>query len=90
MSDGISLKRILVPLDGSDSAFRAAEYAVMIAKPENAEIIFMHAVVNPSHFEYKTLGARNRALYRRSQTTCRDVVQESRPDGFKARRQAFY
>jgi len=54
MSEEISLRRILVPLDGSDSSFRAAKYAIKLAKPENAEIIFMHAVVNPPYVEYKT------------------------------------
>jgi nucleotide-binding universal stress UspA family protein len=56
MSGDISLKRILVPLDGSDSSFQAAEYAVKLAKMANAEIIFMHAVVNPPYVEYKTAG----------------------------------
>lgn len=56
MSDEISLKRILVALDGSDSSFRAANFAIRIAKQENAEIIFMHAVVNPPYVEYKGAG----------------------------------
>lgn len=52
----ISLRRVVVPLDGSDSSFRAAKYAMKIAKPTNAEIIFMHAVVNPPYLEYKAAG----------------------------------
>jgi nucleotide-binding universal stress UspA family protein len=44
--DDIPLKKIIVPLDGSDWSFRAAKYAIKIAKMANAEIIFMHAVVN--------------------------------------------
>jgi nucleotide-binding universal stress UspA family protein len=56
MSSNIQLKRILVPLDGSDSSFQAAKYAIKIAKMANAEIIFMHAVVNPLYVEYKTAG----------------------------------
>jgi nucleotide-binding universal stress UspA family protein len=56
MSGDISLKRILVPLDGSDSSFQAANYAVKLAKMAKAEIIFMHAVVNPPYVEYKTAG----------------------------------
>jgi nucleotide-binding universal stress UspA family protein len=43
--DDILLKRILVPLDGSDSSSRAAKYAIKVAKMANAEIIFMHADV---------------------------------------------
>lgn len=53
---GDIIKRILVPLDGSDSSFQAASYAVKLAKMVNAEIIFMHAVVNPPYVEYKTAG----------------------------------
>ena len=50
------IKRILVPLDGSDSSFQAASYAVKLAKAAGAEVIFMHAVVNPPYVEYKTAG----------------------------------
>ena len=49
MTDDISLKKIVVPLDGSESSFRAAEYAVKLAKIADAEVIFMHAVVNPPY-----------------------------------------
>ena len=44
--DDIPPKTIIVPLDGSDWSFRAAKYAIKIAKMANAEIIFMHVVVN--------------------------------------------
>lgn len=56
LANEISLKRIIVPLDGSDSSFRAAKFAMKIAKPENAEIIFMHAVVNPPYMEFRGAG----------------------------------
>jgi len=56
MSNEISMKRILVPLDGSDSCFEAAKRAVTLAKMAKAEIIFMHAVVNPPYVEYKSAG----------------------------------
>jgi nucleotide-binding universal stress UspA family protein len=49
IEDDIPLKRIIVPLDGSDSSFRAAKYAIKVAKMANAEIIFVHAVVNPPY-----------------------------------------
>ncbi|MEW6604760.1 MAG: universal stress protein [Thermoproteota archaeon] len=52
----IKLKKILVPLDGSDPSFHAARYAIKLAKMVNAEIIFMHAVVNPPYVEYRTAG----------------------------------
>lgn len=56
MSSEMVLKRILVPLDGSDPSFQAARYAINIAKMVNAEIIFMHAVVNPPYVEYMSAG----------------------------------
>jgi nucleotide-binding universal stress UspA family protein len=56
MTDVIPLQRILVPLDGSDSSFHAARYAIKIAKMAGAEVIFMHAVVNPPYVEYKSAG----------------------------------
>jgi hypothetical protein len=45
-------KRILVPLDGSDFSFRAAEYAINLAKLTGGEIICVHAVVDLSYIEY--------------------------------------
>jgi nucleotide-binding universal stress UspA family protein len=49
-------KRILVPLDGSDSSLMAARYAVNIAKMAGAQIICVHAVVNTPYLEYKGAG----------------------------------
>ena len=54
--DDIPLKKIIVPLDGSDWSFRAAKYAIKIAKMANAEIIFMHAVVNPPYGDPRSVG----------------------------------
>jgi nucleotide-binding universal stress UspA family protein len=45
-----------VPLDGSDYSFRAAKYAIKVAKMANAEIIFMHAVVNPPYGDPRSSG----------------------------------
>lgn len=56
MSEEIPLKKILVPVDGSDSSFRAARYAIMLAKMSSAEIICVHSVVNPPYVEYKAAG----------------------------------
>jgi nucleotide-binding universal stress UspA family protein len=52
----IPLQRILVPLDGSDFSFRAAKYAIKVAKMANAEIFFMHAVVNPPYGDPRSGG----------------------------------
>jgi nucleotide-binding universal stress UspA family protein len=56
IKDDIPLKRIVVPLDGSDFSFRAAKYAIKVAKMANAEIFFMHAVVNPPYGDPRSAG----------------------------------
>ena len=45
-------KRILVPLDGSDFSFRAAEYAINLAKLTGGEIRCVHAIGNLPYTEY--------------------------------------
>lgn len=56
IQDDTLMKRIVVPLDGSDSSFSAAKYAIKLAKMANAEVLFMHAVVNPPYIEYRAAG----------------------------------
>lgn len=51
-----NIKTILVPLDGSDSSFKAARYAVRLAKLSGARLILTHAVVDPPYVEFKTAG----------------------------------
>ena len=48
----LPLKRILVPLDGSEWSFRAARYAIKIAEMATAKVICVHAVQNPPYTEY--------------------------------------
>lgn len=45
-----------MPIDGSDSSFQAAKLAIKLAKMAKAEIVFLHAVVNPPYVDYKTPG----------------------------------
>jgi hypothetical protein len=49
-------KRIIVPLDGSDFSFRAAEYAINLAKLTGGEIFCVHALVDLPYIEYIGLG----------------------------------
>ena len=44
MSTRIAIKKILVPVDGSDLSFKAAEYAIHLAKVDNAEITTLNVV----------------------------------------------
>ena len=36
------IKKILVPLDGSETSFRTAKYALALAKKENASVMLLH------------------------------------------------
>jgi nucleotide-binding universal stress UspA family protein len=38
------ISKIVLPLDGSEAAMEAADYALLIAKQSNAELIAIHAV----------------------------------------------
>jgi nucleotide-binding universal stress UspA family protein len=44
----------LVPLDGSESAMDAADYALLITKQSNAELIAIHAVRTEDAYQYTT------------------------------------
>jgi nucleotide-binding universal stress UspA family protein len=43
-SSSISVKRILVAMDGSASSFRAANFAIHLCKLENAELLILHVL----------------------------------------------
>ena len=52
----INIKKILVPIDGSDTSLKAARYAIKAAKCEKAQIICIHVIAiseNTSEFEDK-------------------------------------
>ena len=44
MSRRVAIKKILVPVDGSDLSFKAAEYAIHLAKVNNAEVTTLNVV----------------------------------------------
>jgi len=52
----IPLRRILVPLDGSDFSFRAAAYAIKLAKMSRAEIVCVHAIINLPYDQFASGG----------------------------------
>ncbi|MDP9287529.1 MAG: universal stress protein [Thermoproteota archaeon] len=52
----INIKKILVPIDGSDASLKAAKYAIKAVKCEKAQIICIHVIPTPeniSEFEGK-------------------------------------
>jgi nucleotide-binding universal stress UspA family protein len=51
--EGIYIKRILVPIDGSETSLRAAKYAIHAAKYENARVTCIYVITvfqNTSEF----------------------------------------
>ena len=44
MAASYSIRRLLVPVDGSEHSRNAAEQAVRVAEPYGAEIVFLHVV----------------------------------------------
>lgn len=78
------LKRILCPIDFSDSSMKALEYALSLAKEADAELLLMHVIegvadlnhwqqpTNASILEYLQLSERN-ALTRLRATVPRDA-----------------
>lgn len=42
--DEVQIKRILVPLDGSNCSFRAAKYAIEAARLQKAQIFCIHVI----------------------------------------------
>ena len=44
MSAPVAIKKILVPVDGSDLSFKAVDYAIHLAKADNAEITALNVV----------------------------------------------
>jgi nucleotide-binding universal stress UspA family protein len=49
-------KRIIVPLDGSDFSFRAARYAISLAKLTGGEILCVHVIADLPYIGYMTPG----------------------------------
>jgi nucleotide-binding universal stress UspA family protein len=42
--DSVSIKRILVPIDGSPTSIKAANYAIYLAKTANAELVVVNII----------------------------------------------
>ena len=83
-------KRILCPMDFSDSSLKALEYALSLAKEADADLLLMHVIegladlkhwqqpLNPSILEYLSLSERN-ALTRLREVVPKDAHAWCRP-----------
>ena len=50
------IKKIVVPLDGSQYSFSAARYAIGLAKMSGAKLVCVHSIVNPPYMDYAAAG----------------------------------
>jgi nucleotide-binding universal stress UspA family protein len=48
----IQMKKILVPIDGSECSLNAARYAVKLAKDENAQVFCIHVIESVPYYGY--------------------------------------
>jgi nucleotide-binding universal stress UspA family protein len=48
----LQLKKILVPIDGSECSLNAARYAVKLAKDENAQVFCIHVIESVPYYGY--------------------------------------
>lgn len=46
---GIEIKRILLPIDGTDASLNAARYAIRLARSEGAEVICLNIIGAPNY-----------------------------------------
>jgi nucleotide-binding universal stress UspA family protein len=50
----VSIRKILVPVDGSEFSLNAAKYAIRIAKDENAQLLCIHIITPRVPYGYST------------------------------------
>jgi nucleotide-binding universal stress UspA family protein len=48
----VQIKKILVPIDGSECSLNAARYAVKLAKDENAQVFCIHVIEGVPYYGY--------------------------------------
>jgi nucleotide-binding universal stress UspA family protein len=51
----LSIKKILVTIDGSESSKKAAEYAISLAKKYNAQLFILYVLYSELGFAYSNL-----------------------------------
>lgn len=73
------MKRILVPVDGSDSAMHALRHAIARAKASQAEIHVLH-VEPPPHYQEVRLYAMREDIARIHQEACQRLLQDAKDE----------
>lgn len=62
----VQIKKLLLPIDGSDASLKAAEYAVKIAKQNACKIICIHALESPAYLSEYNYAPMLPAYYERA------------------------
>jgi nucleotide-binding universal stress UspA family protein len=93
MSHSFSVKKILLPIDGSDLSFKAARYAIHLAKLENAELIALNVVedvkqggaigLQAKYGNVSLVDAFRRARKESAQQWINQIEQEAKAEGVK-------
>lgn len=73
------MKRILVPVDGSDSSMHALRHAIARARQAQAEIHVLH-VEPPPHYQEVRLYAMREDIARIHQEACQRLLQDAKDE----------
>jgi nucleotide-binding universal stress UspA family protein len=94
-SGSISVKRILVALDGSPSSFRAASFAVHVCKMETAELVILHVLpdikqggvvgLRAKYGDVKMVSAFLQAKKREAEEWIRPILETAQADGIRSK-----
>jgi nucleotide-binding universal stress UspA family protein len=71
-SSEVQIKKILVPIDGSEYSLKAAKYAIKIAKDENAQLLCIHIITPRIPYGYSS----SIPTTDKSHTEIKDKVQD--------------
>jgi nucleotide-binding universal stress UspA family protein len=71
-SSEVQIKKILVPIDGSEYSLKAAKYAIKIAKDKNAQLLCIHIITPRIPYGYSS----SIPTTDKSHTEIKDKVQD--------------
>jgi nucleotide-binding universal stress UspA family protein len=80
-------KKLLIPIDGSELALRAAAMAVNLAKETNGEVVFLHAIVPyipPYSAEYDMDGRASALIEKAASEASTDMLKTAEDIAKKA------
>lgn len=95
-----SIHKILVAVDGSPASEKAAAHAIRLAKPGNAEVVFLHVIedikmagvigARAKYGDIKLVEGYNRARKESALQWMRPLEEQARSEGVKAKSEILY